>query len=204
VPYTPDKPKLNPSTEELRTSVPGWGVDLDPRDRPAVPKENFDMQATGAHWTFPERQIPRYRRERSIEHKFLTPVFGTVCPPKGLSGIVRRIAYRYFSEGRTAHWTLLVLADRIDVMESSVTALLRGRPDNPFAEIGLVAERKAHGLRSRRGQHRSDWKHLPVDPIMFAAKTALTLAAVWPLVRLVTRGRRRARARWWNLLAAMR
>jgi hypothetical protein len=33
-------------------------------------------------------------RERSIEHEFLTPVFGTSTPPRGLSGVVRRYAYR--------------------------------------------------------------------------------------------------------------
>ena len=33
--YTPEKPPLAESPEELRARIPGWGVDLDPRDRPA-------------------------------------------------------------------------------------------------------------------------------------------------------------------------
>src|SRR4051794_13436517 len=108
--YTAQKPPLSRSREELQRTIPGWGADLDPANRPAVPKEQFDLSKTGAHWDFPERQVEPIPRERSPEHAFLTPVFGTSCPPRGLSGIVRRFAYRY-SEARLTHWTLLVLAD---------------------------------------------------------------------------------------------
>src|SRR5687768_9248679 len=94
--YMAEKPKLLNDSAVLRATIPGWGVDLDPVQRPAVPKENINAWATastGAHWTFPERQQPLYKREKSTEHKFLTPVFGTVCPPRGLSGVIRRFAY---------------------------------------------------------------------------------------------------------------
>src|SRR3954452_23206855 len=90
VPYTADKPPLPESIESLRARIPGWGADLDPKDRPSVPKEQFPPDLTGAHWEFPERQPEKWPRERSIEHKFLTPVFGTSCPPKGLSGVIRK------------------------------------------------------------------------------------------------------------------
>ena len=151
---------------ELRRGA--TGVDLDPKDRPAVPKERFDPEGTGAHWHFPERQPERWAREKSPEHKFLTPVFGTACRPKGLSGVIRRYAYRY-SEARLAHWLLLVGADRVDVLESRVTAILRGRPDNPITEAGLQSEWKRHGLRSRIGQHRADLIHQPLDLLIAAA-----------------------------------
>lgn len=164
--YTAEKPKIAYSSEELRRTIPGWGADLDPADRPAVPKEKFNPD-TGAHWHFPERQPERWPRERSPEHKFLTPVFGTSCPPKGVSGMIRRYAYRY-SEGRLTHWLLLIGADRVDVLESRVSALLHGRPDNPFAEAGLRSEIRRHGLRSRRGQHRADLKHQPLDLLLAA------------------------------------
>src|SRR5918995_1077277 len=131
--YTEEKPPLARSSEELRSTIPGWGVDLDPKDRPAVPKEKFNPQGTGAHWDFPERQPERWPRERSIEHKFLTPVFGTSCPPRGVSGAVRKYAYRY-SEGRAAHWVLLLLADRVDAGGSHLRSLLTLRPDNPLTE----------------------------------------------------------------------
>jgi hypothetical protein len=179
--YTPQRPDIAFPSSELRTSIVGWGADLDPKDRPAVPKERFNL-ANGSHWEFPERQIPRYRREKSPEHKFLTPVFGTSCPPRGLSGLIRRYAYT-LSEARTAHWTLLVLADRIDVLESSILGLLRGRPDNPFAEMGLKAEIKRHGIRTRRGQHRTDLVHQPIDALLFAGKGLLLAGAGVALVR---------------------
>ena len=34
--YVRDKRTPPPSREELRARIPGWGVDLDPADRPAV------------------------------------------------------------------------------------------------------------------------------------------------------------------------
>ena len=166
--YTAEKPLrgARPS-EELRRTIHGWGVDLDPKDRPAVPKELLTPEDTGAHWDFPERQPEHWPRERSPEHKFLTPVFGTSCPPKGLSGAIRRYAYRY-SEGRLTHWLLLVGADRVDVLESRVTSALRGHPDNPITESGLPSEWKRHGLRSRFGQHRADLMHQPLDLVINA------------------------------------
>src|SRR3954454_1988285 len=122
--YTPDKPRLTESSDQLRARIPGWGADLDPKDRPSVPRERFDPGATGAHWEFPDRQPEKWPRERSIEHAFLTPVFGTSCPPKGLSGAIRKFAYRRSSEGRAAHWLLLIGADRVDAWEAHTASLL--------------------------------------------------------------------------------
>jgi hypothetical protein len=137
MPYTPKKPPLPCSTEELADRIPGWGVDRDPKNRPSVPKERFvDPSDIGAHWEFPERQPEKWPRERSVEHKFLTPVFGTSCPPRGLSGMMRRYAYRQFSEGRAAHWLILMAADRVDAAEHHVAALLAGRPGVPVSPPG--------------------------------------------------------------------
>ena len=156
--YTADKPPRPESNEELRARIPGWGADLDPSDRPSVPKLQLDRDRTGAHWEFPERQVEHYPREKTTEHKFLTPVYGTSCPPKGLSGMIRRYAYT-FSEGRMAHWLLLIGADRVDVIESSLQSLLRGHADNVIVETGVISEGKRHGFRSRFGKHRADAKH---------------------------------------------
>src|SRR3954447_15200416 len=101
MPYTAEKPSAGPSIDELRARIPGWGVDLDPKDRPSVPREQF--LPTGAHWDFPDRQPETWPRERSVEHKFLTPAFGTAQPPHGLSGAIRKHAYARYSEGRAAH-----------------------------------------------------------------------------------------------------
>jgi hypothetical protein len=47
--YTPEKPPLAESSDQLRARIPGWGVDLDPADRPSVPKLQFDSELNGAH-----------------------------------------------------------------------------------------------------------------------------------------------------------
>jgi hypothetical protein len=44
------------------------------------------------------------------------PAFGAALPARGLSGVVRRAAYR-IPERRPARWVLLLAADRIDVLE---------------------------------------------------------------------------------------
>jgi len=166
--YTPEKPAIAESSDQLRARIPGWGVDLDPKDRPSVPKEQFLPDLSGAHWEFPERQPERWPRERSIEHKFLTPVFGTSCPPKGLSGVIRKFAYRKYSEGRAAHWLLLIAADRVDAVESHLTSFLTARPDNPITETGVLSEAKRHGFSSRFGKKRADVSHQSLDPIIVA------------------------------------
>jgi hypothetical protein len=168
VTYTADKPPLAETSEELRARIPGWGADLDPKDRPSTPRERFDPEATGAHWDFPERQPEMWPRERSIEHKFLTPVFGTATPPKGASGAIRRLAYRRYSEGRAAHWLLLLGADRVDAWESHVRSFGTLHPDNPITETGVLSEFRRHGLSSRIGQRRADLVHQPLDVIIVA------------------------------------
>src|SRR3954471_8412609 len=133
--YVRDKRTPTPSREELRARIPGWGVDLDPADRPSYPKLQYPAD-TGAHWDFPERQPEKWPRERSIEHAFVTPVFGSAQPTKGLSGVIRRYSYATYSEGRAAHWLLLILADRVDAWEHHLASLVSRHPDNPITETG--------------------------------------------------------------------
>jgi hypothetical protein len=89
--YTAKRPTDATSSEELRARITGWGADLDPNDRPSVPRERLDPSLSGAHWHFPDRQAEKWPRERSVEHQFLTPVFGTSSPPKGISGIIAQV-----------------------------------------------------------------------------------------------------------------
>jgi hypothetical protein len=189
--YTADKPKLAESSDDLRARIPGWGADLDPRDRPAVPKERFDPDLNGAHWEFPERQPETWPRERSIEHKFLTPVFGTSCPPKGLSGVMRKYAYRRYSEGRAAHWLLLLAADRVDAVESTLGSFLTLRPDNPITETGVLSEFSHHGFASRAGRKRADLVHQPLDVIIVAAPWVVAAGIAYSVVKRAVRRARR-------------
>jgi hypothetical protein len=177
--YTAERPALAETSDQLRSRIPGWGVDLDPANRPSVPRERFDPSLSGAHWDFPERQPEKWPRERSIEHKFLTPVFGTSCPPKGLSGVMRKYAYARFSEGRAAHWLILVAADRVDAVESHLRSLGSLRPDNPITQTGVKSEFSHHGVSSRFGQKRADLVHQPLDPVIVAGPWVVAGAAVY-------------------------
>ena len=118
--------------------VKGWGVDLN--NRPMYPME-LPSTVTTARGEVSDWQVPEEKVHLSIEHPNLTPVFGTACPPKGLSGRIRDYAYQY-SEGTNRHWMTLVLADRVDVLESLVSGVFTGKPDNWAAE-------KAWGTRIR-------------------------------------------------------
>jgi hypothetical protein len=189
--YTPHKPPLAESIEELKERIPGWGADLDPKDRPSVPKLQFREDLTGAHWEFPDRQPEKWPRERSIEHKFLTPVFGTSCRPKGLSGVLRRLSYRRYSEGRAAHWLLLIAADRIDAWESHLASFVTLRPDNPLTETGVRSEFTHHGLTSRVGTKRADLAHQALDPVIVAGPWVAAGAAAYVGGRTVVRSLRR-------------
>jgi hypothetical protein len=179
--YTADERTPRETSEQLRARIPGWGADLDPADRPSHPKLQYSPDSTGAHWTFPERQPEKWPRERSIEHAFLTPVFGTAQPPKGLSGAIRKMAYARFSEGRLAHWLLLVVGDRVDAWEEHLRSFATTRPDNPITQTGVRAEFTHHGLSSRKG--RVDARHQLLDPVLVAGPW---LAAGW----VATRGAR--------------
>jgi len=171
--YSPEKPRLAPSAEELRARIPGWGADLDPKDRPAVPREVDASAMTGAHWKVPEQQPGGEGRERSIEHARLTPVFGTAQPLNGVSGAIRRLAYASYGEGRAAHWLLLMAGDRVDTVASVGRSFLTLRPDNPVTETGVLSEVKRHGLRSRLGRGRADLRHQPLDVVVVAGPWVL-------------------------------
>jgi hypothetical protein len=189
--YTPHKPPLAEPIEKLRERIPGWGANLDPKDRPSYPKLQFQDDLTGAHWDFPERQPEKWPRERSIEHKFLTPVFGTAQPPTGVSGAIRKLSYARYSEGRAAHWLLLMLADRVDAWENHLKSFATLRPDNPITETGVRSEFTHHGLKSRIGTKRTDLVHQPLDPIIIAGPWVAAAGTAYAGARKLVKALRR-------------
>ena len=184
--YTPQKPPLPETTEQLKARIPYWGVDLDPADRPSVPKLQWQEGFSGAHWEVPDQQPERHGpREHSIEHASITPVFGTAQPLHGLSGAIRRHAYARYSEARLGHWLLLVLGDRVEATGAHLRSFAALRPDNPITETGVLAEAGAHPVASRRG--RVDARHQALDPVIVAGPWVAGAAVAWLGARRVLR-----------------
>ena len=124
-------------------SVPGWASDADPRNDPTFPIRRLDpdFDDHAMTWKRPPLQARTVEVLTSIEHNRLPAVFGTTLPPTGLSGALRRVAFR-FSESQWAHWLLLMLADRVNVLEGVAGDLREGRPPNLAREWGLASEWK--------------------------------------------------------------
>jgi hypothetical protein len=85
-----------------------------------------------------------------------------------LSGVLRKYAYRRYSEGRAAHWLLLLGADRVDAIEGHLASFVTLRPDNPLTETGIRSEFTHHGWKARTGTTRVDNSHTWIDPILVA------------------------------------
>jgi hypothetical protein len=90
--------------------IKGWDVDADPKNDPTYPmKRRKDGEHAGYSWECPLQQPITVEILHSNERPDVTVVFGTSTPPSGLSGILRRIAFRY-SESSCGHWLPLMLA----------------------------------------------------------------------------------------------
>ncbi len=105
----------------------GWGIDASQDDRPGVPKETLPPAPVGnASWLSLEPQAEGKMAVRDASRP-VTPVYSTCNPPRGLSGVIRRAAYRV-PDYKPRRWMMLLLADRVDVIEHSLVpvALLFG------------------------------------------------------------------------------
>ena len=111
-------------------------------------------------------------------------------PAEGLSGAIRKVAYRRYSEGRAAHWLLLLAADRVNAGEAHLKSMLTLRPDNPITETGVLSEFSHRGIASRVGQKRADLVHQPLDPIIVAGPWLVAGGLIFVGVRAVLKARR--------------
>lgn len=120
--------------------IPGWGIDANPKNDPTYPmRERTDDEQRGYTWERPTQQPVDIEVLQSIERPNVSAVFGTSTPPSGLSGAIRRYAFRY-SESSYAHWLPLLLADRVNVVEGILDDLKQGHVPNIFAEKGMKAD----------------------------------------------------------------
>jgi hypothetical protein len=144
--------RIEPST------IPGWGVDADPDNDPTYPIRERENDDHSGQWARPTQQSVEVEVLQSIEHKQRPAVVGTSTPPSGLSGAMRRLAYRK-SESNLAHWLLLMGADRVNMVEGLVQDLARAKVPNIPAETGM----------------RADWQH---DKPRFFVKSAVGVGLV--------------------------
>jgi hypothetical protein len=129
------------------SQVKGWGVDADRGNDPTYPmKRRNDGEHEGYNWERPQQQQSDVEVLHSNERPNVSAAFGTSTPPAGLSGVIRRLAFKY-SESSYGHWLPLMLADRVGVVEGYIEDLSHGHVPNVFAERGWKAEWK----HNRRG-----------------------------------------------------
>ena len=168
--YTENTDPVARQQAHQREDLVGWGVDADPANRPAVPKERTPPRLPKLDWDQPPAQVARVKVFHSTERPGITPVFGTSTPPSGISGKLREVAFR-FSENDIRHWLILLMADRVNVGEGLLSDLAHGHIPNIFAEMG----------------GRAEWRY---NRAGFVKKAAVAAALVATAVYLVRRRRR--------------
>lgn len=134
--------------ENSKSHIPGWGSDADKTKRPAYIMWQRPEGGTGAHWEEPEQQ-PNFSDFHSIERHRHTHVFGDTVQPSGVSGIIRKIAFRY-GEGSFAHWMLLIFADRVNMFEGIADDLSKGIWPGLLRERGWNVDKKFKTKRYKK------------------------------------------------------
>jgi hypothetical protein len=133
------EPELDRQIAATPKDIPGWGVDADPENDPTYPmKHRNGADYERLNYERPPQQPLTVEVLHSNERPNVTAVFGTVSPPSGLSGALRRYAFKH-SESTYMHWVPLVLADRINVVEGVINDIAHGHIPNIFAEKGWAA-----------------------------------------------------------------
>ena len=122
-------------------------VDAPLSNRPGVPMEENPRPREGAHWTQPPSQTDAPDLPHRPDLPSLTPVYGTAVPPRGISGKLRRLAYS-IPDHLPRHWLLLLLADRVDAVESLLGRLAKPKPI--AVALGGIAALVGLGLGVRR------------------------------------------------------
>jgi hypothetical protein len=144
-PIQESEPRVVDSVHQLAkkmSHIKGWAIDANSKNDPTYPiRLRFEGDRAGHYWSRPAQQINAEGILQSNEHPHLTSVFGTSAPAANLSGAIRRYAFR-FSEGRYRHWLLLLLADRINMVEGLVHDMVHGHVPHCLDERGFNAELK--------------------------------------------------------------
>jgi len=130
------------NTNNNYKDIKGWGVDIDPANNPNYPIKHYNGDDhKRLDWERPPLQPVTVEILESVEQARMPAVFGTTLPPSGLSGALRRHAFKY-DESEYGHWLNLLLADRINVVEGILDDLKHFRIPNIFTERGMKADWK--------------------------------------------------------------
>jgi hypothetical protein len=137
-------PTLSAAARILTGSARPEPVDLDRARRPGVPKERPPQPWPNARQPIARMQATPSVPEHARPGKPMPPVYGTAVPLRGLSGAVRRAAYRY-PDHDVRHWTMLLFGDRVDSWERRARKVA-----TVAAPLALLAWAGARALGSRR------------------------------------------------------
>ncbi len=134
--------KINADLAAKFAHIKGWGIDADPENEPTYPMKHWNGDDhKRLNYVRPFQQPLTVEKLHSNERPSVSSVFGTSVPPSGLSGKLRRQAFR-FSEGNWNHWLALLLADRVNMVEGVIDDVKKGQFPNIFVERGWTAEWK--------------------------------------------------------------
>jgi hypothetical protein len=148
--------------------VKGWGIDADPENEPTYPMKKYTGDDHNRlNYDRPPQQRKTVEVIHSNERPNLTAVYGTTVPPSGLSGAMRRHAFKY-SEDNYGHWLTLMMADRVNVIEAFINDIRNGYIPNILKEKGFGA----------------DWKYNRKKTII---KTAVVVASAALIIALLKR-----------------
>ncbi|UOQ75351.1 hypothetical protein MUN84_11475 [Hymenobacter sp. 5516J-16] len=159
--------------------LPGWGIDANPENDPTyplrVPRMNVSQDPDHKHRPASSQPVD-VEVLKSIERPNVSAVFGESAPPVGLSGALRRMAFKY-SESHYGHWLPLLLADRVNVVEGIIEDFAHGKVPNIFAEKGYAVE----------------WKH---NRSAFVTKMATIALVTTGAILLLTRDKDKKRKKY--------
>jgi hypothetical protein len=164
-----------------RHDIVGWGVDLNASRRPGIPLELNQETVLSPRHHFPikSKQEPGPGVNLTVERDDYTPVIGNSKWPSFVTGPLRRFAFT-FSEDTQRHWLLLMLADRINMVEGWFEDLAKGRkpmllPRMEFRTTDHLRRILKQGPKSRQ------------DKLLLASAAVMAIglgaAAYWTLKR---------------------
>jgi hypothetical protein len=121
------------------------------------------------HKQIPTRQRPGRDINLTLERDSMTPVFGNTTWPRPISTPMRKLAFR-FSEDKLRHWLLLLLADRVNMVEGWVEDVGQGKMPMLLPRMEFRTTDHLRRVLSQGPKNRQDK--------MLLAGTAIALAGV--------------------------